>query len=150
MGIFATFFFRASDTSFLEKCHYNHALNELYSRPRAGAHEFGIKHYAGTVWYSVEGFLEKNRDALRPEVLELLGTSSLTFIQDITKQLKAQRDGKTLPRSRGSNGRFVTIKPRSPTVAKNFSDSLQQLLTSMSKCMNRICSLKFILILISF
>ena len=23
---------KASDLSFLEKCHYNHALNELYSR----------------------------------------------------------------------------------------------------------------------
>jgi len=27
---------RATDNSFLEKCHYNHALNELYSRPRIG------------------------------------------------------------------------------------------------------------------
>lgn len=33
---------RASDASFLEKCHYNHALNELYSRPRLGANEFGV------------------------------------------------------------------------------------------------------------
>lgn len=34
---------RASDASFLEKCHYNHALNELYSRPRLGASEFGVR-----------------------------------------------------------------------------------------------------------
>jgi myosin-15 len=27
---------RATDHSYLEKCHYNHALNELYSRPRIG------------------------------------------------------------------------------------------------------------------
>lgn len=25
---------KATDASFLEKCHYNHALDELYSRPR--------------------------------------------------------------------------------------------------------------------
>lgn len=25
---------KATDVSFLEKCHYNHALDELYSRPR--------------------------------------------------------------------------------------------------------------------
>lgn len=42
---------RASDRSFLEKCHYNHALNELYARPRVGAQEFGISHYAGQVKY---------------------------------------------------------------------------------------------------
>ncbi|KAG4077223.1 hypothetical protein HA402_005278 [Bradysia odoriphaga] len=124
---------RASDLSFLEKCHYNHALNEIYSRPRIGAQEFGVTHYAGQVWYCVEGFLEKNRDALRPDVLELLASSKLPLIGDMTRQLRAQRDiGKTMPK--GSNGRFVTMKPRTPTVAARFSDSLQQLLQSMAKC----------------
>uniref|UniRef100_W4VR33 Putative myosin class ii heavy chain n=1 Tax=Corethrella appendiculata TaxID=1370023 RepID=W4VR33_9DIPT len=124
---------RANDLSFLEKCHYNHALNELYSRPRIGAQEFGVTHYAGQVWYCVEGFLEKNRDALRPDVLELLSSSSQPLVGEMTKQLRAQRDfGKTLPR--GTNGRFVTMKPRTPTVAARFSDSLQQLLQSMAKC----------------
>lgn len=40
---------KATDGSFLEKCHYNHALNELYFRPRMSCMEFGIKHYAGQV-----------------------------------------------------------------------------------------------------
>lgn len=124
---------RANDLSFLEKCHYNHALNELYSRPRIGAQEFGVTHYAGQVWYSVDGFLEKNRDSLRPDVLELLSSSNQPLIEEMTKQMRAQRDmGKTLPR--GANGRFVTMKPRTPTVAARFSDSLQQLLQSMAKC----------------
>ncbi|XP_067635341.1 unconventional myosin-XV [Eurosta solidaginis] len=124
---------RATDMSFLEKCHYNHALNELYSRPRIGAQEFGITHYAGQVWYCVDGFLDKNRDALRGDVLELLASSKLQLVVDLTKQLRAQRDsGKTLPK--GSNGRFVTMKPRTPTVAARFSDSLQQLLQSMGRC----------------
>ncbi|XP_055630321.1 unconventional myosin-XV [Toxorhynchites rutilus septentrionalis] len=124
---------RANDMSFLEKCHYNHALSELYSRPRIGAQEFGITHYAGQVWYCVEGFLEKNRDALRMDVIELLSSSTETLVGEMTKQLRAQRDfGKTLPR--GINGRFVTMKPRTPTVAARFSDSLQQLLQSMAKC----------------
>lgn len=124
---------RANDLSFLEKCHYNHALNELYSRPRIGAQEFGITHYAGQVWYSVDGFLEKNRDAVRPDVIELLSSSQQALVTEMTKQMRAQRDiGKTLPR--GANGRFVTMKPRTPTVAARFSDSLQQLLQSMAKC----------------
>jgi myosin XV len=124
---------RATDISYLEKCHYNHALNELYSRPRIGAQEFGITHYAGQVWYCVEGFLEKNRDALRLDVLELLCASKQPLLVNMTKQMKAQREiGKTLPR--GANGRFVTMKPRTPTVAARFSDSLQQLLQSMAKC----------------
>ncbi|OWR53588.1 myosin xv [Danaus plexippus plexippus] len=124
---------RASDNSFLEKCHYNHALNELYSRPRLGANEFGIKHYAGQVWYNVEGFLDKNRDALRADVLELLCSSDVPLVAEMSTQLRAQHDAnKTLPR--GANGRFVTMKPRTPTVAARFSDSLHQLLESMSRC----------------
>ncbi|CAB3253169.1 unnamed protein product [Arctia plantaginis] len=124
---------RASDASFLEKCHYNHALNELYSRPRLGANEFGIKHYAGQVWYNVEGFLDKNRDALRADVLELLCSSEVPLVAEMSAQLRAQHDAnKTLPR--GANGRFVTMKPRTPTVAARFSDSLHQLLESMSRC----------------
>lgn len=34
---------KASDSSFLEKCHYNHALNENYCRPRVGGREFGVR-----------------------------------------------------------------------------------------------------------
>ena len=32
------------------------------------------------------------------------------------------------------SGRFVTVKPRAPTVAARFHDSLQSLLINMSKC----------------
>lgn len=31
-------------------------------------------------------------------------------------------------------GRFVTVKPRAPTVAARFNDSLQSLLVNMAKC----------------
>ena len=124
---------RSSDQSFLEKCHYNHALNDIYKRSRMGANEFGITHFGGlTVWYYVEGFLEKNRDSLRPEIIEMLSGSSLPIVQDITKHFKIQREGKY--QSKNSNGRFVNIKARAPTVSARFSDSLQQLFTSMSKC----------------
>ncbi|KAL1494091.1 hypothetical protein ABEB36_009744 [Hypothenemus hampei] len=123
---------RASDISFLEKCHYNHALNEHYCRPRVGGREFGIRHFAGQVWYSVDGFLDKNRDILRPEVIELLISSKEPLVNSIAKPLSNQSQSRTLPK--GANGRFVTMKPRTPTVAARFSDSLQQLLENMSKC----------------
>jgi myosin heavy subunit len=68
---------KATDLSFLEKCHYNHALDELYSRPRMSSMEFAVRHYAGQVWYSVDGFLDKNRDTLRQDVVDLLISSKI-------------------------------------------------------------------------
>ena len=82
------FLSKASDLSFLEKCHYNHALNELYSRPRMASTEFGIRHYAGQVWYSVEGFLEKNRDAVNYEVMGLMISSRDKMISKMFLDLR--------------------------------------------------------------
>ncbi|XP_050539166.1 unconventional myosin-XV isoform X10 [Daktulosphaira vitifoliae] len=123
---------RATDLSFLEKCHYNHALNELYSRPRLNGPEFGVRHYAGPVWYNVDGFLDKNRDTLRPDVVQLLISSSLPMLSKMFSSLRNSFEAsKTLNKA---NGRFVTMKPRTPTVAARFHDSLQQLLESISGC----------------
>ncbi|XP_063236075.1 unconventional myosin-XV [Bacillus rossius redtenbacheri] len=123
---------KATDLSFLEKCHYNHALNELYSRPRMSGTEFGVRHYAGQVWYSVDGFLDKNRDTLRPDVVELLISSKLALLSKMFQCVRSSHEAtKTINKA---NGRFVTMKPRTPTVAARFHDSLQQLLESMSKC----------------
>ncbi|GAB6020238.1 Unconventional myosin-XV [Chamberlinius hualienensis] len=123
---------KATDHSFLEKCHYNHALNDLYSRPRMSSMEFGVKHYAGQVWYSVDSFLDKNRDTLRWDVVELLIGSKLELISEMFLDLRSTSEAaKTINKA---NGRFVTMKPRTPTVAARFNDSLSQLVESMSQC----------------
>ncbi|KAK2585066.1 hypothetical protein KPH14_008582 [Odynerus spinipes] len=123
---------KATDLSFLEKCHYNHALSELYSRPRMNSAEFAIKHYAGQVWYNVEGFLDKNRDTLRADVVELLISSKISMVSKMFQHVRTTHEAnKTVNKP---NGRFVTMKPRTPTVSARFHDSLQQLLDSMSQC----------------
>ncbi|EFN63513.1 Myosin-XV [Camponotus floridanus] len=123
---------KATDLSFLEKCHYNHALSELYSRPRMNSAEFAIRHYAGQVWYNVEGFLDKNRDTLRPDVVELLISSKISMVSKMFQHVRTTHEAnKTVNKP---NGRFVTMKPRTPTVSARFHDSLQQLLESMSQC----------------
>ena len=121
---------KATDISFLEKCHYNHALNELYSRPRMNSMEFGIKHYAGQVWYNVEGFLDKNRDTLRYDVMSLMISSKEKMISKMFQDLRNFHEAsKTLNKP---NGQFVTMKPRTATVAARFHDSLHNLLGSMA------------------
>merc|ERR1712223_195665 len=122
---------KASDLSFLEKCHYNHALNELYSRPRMSSMEFGVKHYAGQVWYNVEGFLDKNRDTLRYDVMALLISSKDKLISKMFLDLHNLNE--TTRTMHKANGQFITMKPRTPTVAARFQESLSNLLASLSQ-----------------
>ena len=124
---------KASDLSFLEKCHYNHALNELYSRPRMSSMEFGVKHYAGQVWYNVEGFLDKNRDTLRYDVMALMISSKDKLISKMFLDLHNLNETTRTLHNR-ANGQFVTMKPRTPTVSARFQDSLAQLLGTVAQC----------------
>ncbi|KAL0278610.1 UNVERIFIED_CONTAM: hypothetical protein PYX00_000382 [Menopon gallinae] len=93
---------------------------------------FGLKHYAGQVWYNVDGFLDKNRDTLRSDVVELLISSKIKLISSMFENFRNNYE--TTKTINKANGRFVTMKPRTPTVAARFHDSLQQLLGLMDKC----------------
>lgn len=42
-------------------------------------HAFGIKHYAGDVIYDTDGMIEKNRDTLPQEGVDLLMSSTNPF-----------------------------------------------------------------------
>ena len=57
---------KGTDESLLGKLHSSHAGNSaFYIKPRVANSKFGIKHYAGDVFYETKGFLEKNRDQFR-------------------------------------------------------------------------------------
>eukprot|EP00474_Spongospora_subterranea_P002201 CRZ02659.1 hypothetical protein [Spongospora subterranea] len=72
---------QGSDTKFLHKIVENHSSNVNFKTgPKSQADSFVIVHYAGPVVYDVTGFLEKNRDTLTPDALQLLNTSGLPFI----------------------------------------------------------------------
>ena len=130
---------KASDHSFLEKCHYNHALNELYSRPRMASSEFGVRHYAGQVYYTVEGFLEKNRDTINYDVMGLMISSKDKMISkmflDLRNVQEASKTTLSSPAARAQyGGHLVTMKPRTPTVAARFAESLSHLLSTLNSC----------------
>lgn len=44
-------------------------------------YKFMVHHYAGEIIYATEGFLEKNRDMLHQEGIDLLRSSSSEFIR---------------------------------------------------------------------
>lgn len=49
--------------------------NSYYIKPKVNNAKFGIQHYAGEVFYDVNGLLEKNRDTFRDDMLKVLRES---------------------------------------------------------------------------
>uniref|UniRef100_A0A8C5IR67 MY15B protein n=1 Tax=Junco hyemalis TaxID=40217 RepID=A0A8C5IR67_JUNHY len=101
---------QATDHTFLQKCHYHHGNSPWYSKPKLPLPEFTVQHYAGPVTYQVHKFLNKNRDQLRPEVLDIFSQSRLKVVSEIFQRL----------RGRG-------LRPQASTLVSKFQQSLQDL-----------------------
>ncbi len=71
---------RGSDMGFLTKLQEYQAGNQVFRRNMKQPTVFMIKHYAGLVGYEVEGFLEKNRDSLTDDQLDVLRASTNPLI----------------------------------------------------------------------
>ncbi|XP_032896838.1 unconventional myosin-XV [Amblyraja radiata] len=116
---------QATDHTFLQKCHYHHGSNPLYSKPKMPLPEFTIKHYAGKVTYQVHKFVEKNHDQVRQDVIEL-------FVNSKIKILTSLFMGQTMKMMSNKNS---TISRRyAPTVAAKFQQSLMELVEKMESC----------------
>ncbi|XP_069068400.1 unconventional myosin-XV [Pleurodeles waltl] len=122
---------QATDHTFLQKCHYHHGSNELYSKPKMPLPEFTIKHFAGKVTYQVHKFLDKNYDQVRQDVIDLFVSSKTKVVANLFfghAQLLAQQ--KTMM---GKNS-TVTRRYKAPTVAAKFQQSLLELVEKMERC----------------
>ncbi|NWV66330.1 MYO15 protein, partial [Malurus elegans] len=113
---------QATDHTFLQKCHYHHGDSPWYTKPKLPLPEFTVQHYAGPVTYQVHKFLNKNRDQLRPEVLEIFSQSRLKVVSHIFQRAKAAYGQQ---RELGARGKG--LRPQASTLVSKFQQSLQKL-----------------------
>ncbi|XP_014744616.1 PREDICTED: unconventional myosin-XVB-like, partial [Sturnus vulgaris] len=111
---------QATDHTFLQKCHYHHGNSPWYTKPKLPLPEFTVQHYAGPVTYQVHKFLNKNRDQLRPEVLDIFSQSRLKVVSHIFQRAKAACSQR---RELGGRG----LRPQNSTLVSKFQQSLQDL-----------------------
>jgi myosin-7 len=75
---------KGTDFTMLAKLHNTHTTKKNYVKPKSDVTPaFGVQHFAGTVFYDVPGFLEKNRDSFSQDLKELVQDSNNDLLKKI-------------------------------------------------------------------
>ncbi|XP_008842433.1 unconventional myosin-VIIa [Nannospalax galili] len=111
---------KGTDATMLHKLNSQHKLNPNYVPPK-NSHDtqFGINHFAGIVYYETQGFLEKNRDTLHGDIIQLVHSSRNKFIKQIFQADVAMG---------------AETRKRSPTLSSQFKRSLELLMRTLGSC----------------
>lgn len=80
-----------ADSSFLNKLHTNFGTpkhEQYFKKPRFARTSFTICHFACDVTYESEGFLDKNKDNVPDEMMDVIMSSKLTFMVEMLKKVE--------------------------------------------------------------
>ncbi|KAJ5320518.1 hypothetical protein PENANT_c033G03137 [Penicillium antarcticum] len=128
-----------SDEQFVTKLHHHFAADKqkFYKKPRFGKSAFTVCHYAVDVTYESDGFIEKNRDTVPDEHLEVLRNSSNPFIKEILDTAAAVREKDSAsvsskPVAAAPGRRIGVAVNRKPTLGGIFKSSLIELMHTIN------------------
>ncbi|CAH3158721.1 unnamed protein product, partial [Pocillopora meandrina] len=111
---------KGSDATMLQKINTHHKRSKLFLPPvNSTSSLFGIRHFAGTVYYSSKGFLDKNRDTFSADLVDLVGESKFPFLLGLFSKERAMGED---------------TRKRSPTLGAQFKKSLDLLMRTLSSC----------------
>ncbi|VDM46989.1 unnamed protein product [Toxocara canis] len=99
--------------------------SEHFHLPRIKNPSFIIRHFAADVIYLVEGFLEKNKDTVSEQLVNVMRNSKLKFLREVL--VDEGQEAKTV-RSSIRNLIGGTKKPTKKCVSFQFRDSLNELM----------------------
>nr|XP_046234307.1 unconventional myosin-Va isoform X7 [Scatophagus argus] len=134
---------KGSDDSWAQKLYNTHLKTcSLFEKPRMSNRAFIIQHFADKVEYQCEGFLEKNKDTVNEEQINVLKASKKF---DLLMELFQDDEKATSPTGQvpGTGGRTrLSIKPdrsreksskeHKKTVGCQFRNSLQMLMETLN------------------
>uniref|UniRef100_A0A6Q2XFJ6 Myosin VIIBb n=1 Tax=Esox lucius TaxID=8010 RepID=A0A6Q2XFJ6_ESOLU len=123
---------KGTDVTMLNKMNQVPRKGNIYI-PSKNTHdmEFGIRHFAGEVYYDSRGFLEKNRDALSSDIIKLINTSTNKLLQQIFEKELTNNVAK----NPASNGRIVMTPVSSLKQISTLSGQFRQSLDSLMKAL---------------
>uniref|UniRef100_A0A8C4XV09 Myosin VIIB n=1 Tax=Falco tinnunculus TaxID=100819 RepID=A0A8C4XV09_FALTI len=106
---------KGTDATMLIKINSLHGKSKVYIPPKS-VHDtkFGINHFAGVVFYESKDFLEKNRDTLSANVMQVVHSSKNKFLREIFQGLDTTK--------------------RLSTLGGQFKQSLEKLMKILEQC----------------
>uniref|UniRef100_A0A8B9VAH4 Myosin VIIB n=1 Tax=Anas zonorhyncha TaxID=75864 RepID=A0A8B9VAH4_9AVES len=108
---------KGTDATMLIKINSLHGKSKVYIPPKSDHDtKFGINHFAGAVFYESKGFLEKNRDTLSTNVMQVVHSSKNKFLRQIF-----QVEG-------------LDTTKRVSTLGGQFKQSLEKLMKILGQC----------------
>ncbi|MFT7816534.1 unconventional myosin-Va isoform X3 [Arapaima gigas] len=132
---------KGSDDSWAQKLYNTHLKKcALFEKPRMSNKAFIIQHFADKVEYQCEGFLEKNKDTINEEQINVLKASKF----DLLVELFQDEEKVTSPTGAPPGGRTrLSVKPdkarssqsskeHKKTVGLQFRNSLQLLMETLN------------------
>lgn len=126
-----------SDQSWVEKLYQNFDKpdhNKFFKKPRFGRSSFIVNHYAMEVTYESEGFIEKNRDTVPDEHLEVLMATENEFLKtvlDFNQQPTAPPPPPPADDKKPGPLKRATVN-RKPTLGGIFKSSLIELMQTIN------------------
>uniref|UniRef100_A0A8C3Y3G3 Myosin VIIB n=1 Tax=Catharus ustulatus TaxID=91951 RepID=A0A8C3Y3G3_CATUS len=106
---------KGTDATMLVKINSLHGKSKVYIPPKS-VHDtkFGINHFAGVVFYESKDFLEKNRDTLSANVMQVVHSSKNKFLREIFQGMDTTK--------------------RLSTLGGQFKQSLEKLMKILEQC----------------
>ena len=107
-------------------------LEAILSFPRMEETNFVIRHYAGFVEYCSSGFRLKNKDALHPDMVTIVRSSSNHFVKNLFPERPS--DAQT------SRGRMPTLAAQFKVQLNDLVDEINQTAVHYVRCIKPKCA----------
>ncbi|XP_009293600.1 unconventional myosin-Vb isoform X3 [Danio rerio] len=128
---------KGTDQNWAQKLYSKHSGSGHFEKPRMSNKSFIVVHFADKVEYQCDGFLEKNRDTVYEEQINILKASKFQLVADLFDDAK---DAAPHPGSKTSR---INVRPAKPapkghnrehrkTVGTQFRNSLHLLMETLN------------------
>uniref|UniRef100_A0A4W6D4G4 Myosin VC n=1 Tax=Lates calcarifer TaxID=8187 RepID=A0A4W6D4G4_LATCA len=124
---------QGTDQSWLQKLYNYLDANPLFEKPRLSNEAFVIQHFADKVEYQCKGFLEKNRDALYEELVDIMRASKFPFLASFF-----QEEEQSTVTSKGVKVRPARpgVKPANKQLRTSVGDKFRSSLSLLMETLN--------------